>query len=113
MKIILLSILLIVNLWGVMTLETYEKVKNSEEAKAYVIGVGRGVLSTDVFLSIYKKERLFCLPKDHVEDGNYLLNILNKEIEQNRSKYENDAQIENIMVVAFMNKYPCLYNLYK
>ena len=107
MKYILFLFLLISSSNAVMTLEFYEKVKNKEEVKAYVMGVGRGILSMDTFLSITKKEGLFCLPKDHIENGEFLLSILNNEIEQNILKYGMDAQIENIMVMGFINKYPC------
>ena len=77
--------------------------------KTYITGVGRGIFWVNSYLQEYGAGEIFCPPPKLHLDAEIIASLLDQEIREPPSgkQWEADTPIEMIMVVAFLDRFPC------
>jgi hypothetical protein len=89
-------------------LKDYEIMKDSNDFKIYINGVGRGYHLASANLEDRKQPALFCPPGTPDLDTLSYTDILAGEIQNNRNKYSSiETYVEIVLLRALENKFPC------
>lgn len=73
--------------------------------KMYLVGVGNGLKWQERYTHKVKGIQVFCMPKESILNVNNYIQILDNEI--NKGIYPDSSYIELIMLVGFINTFPC------
>ena len=88
---------------------TYTQFRNDSAFKSYLVGLGRGIFWANALLKVQGKPRLFCMPEHLNLDEGIILSLIDQEIRSPSSgkPWSDDAEVEFVMAVAFINRFPC------
>ncbi len=87
----------------------YERVKNSEEFKAYIYGVGIGISWANTELRVRNQAALYCPPSKLALGPNNYLDILARQMKdvEISKKISLDDPLEAILLEGLMRTFPC------
>lgn len=92
-------------------LKSYRELTKAEspEMAAYLTGVGTGLFWANAALQARNQQPLFCMPEKLAVDPNLIKSLLDQQIKNPGSgkPYADDKQIEIILLVSFMSRFPC------
>lgn len=83
------------------------KEKFSTEVEAYITGVGSGISFANAMLSSRKLTELYCAPPNLALTYTNYMDILDREIKENKNKYSLDTPVEAILLVGLQKVFPC------
>lgn len=90
-----------------VSIEDYQKNKDSDYIKAYLAGVGIGASYSNAFSKRFNKIPLYCQPeKLSLGSANYI-QIMETEIENESAFYKPDIPIEVALVAGLIKTFPC------
>ena len=93
-----------------ITVKDYYFLKgNTERIDDYVSGLTRGVFWANVMNSTTGKPKLFCPPPKQAMEDKAALSMVDAEIRapSRNTPWESNTPIGLVVVIAFMNKFPC------
>ncbi|MGA2958098.1 MAG: hypothetical protein ABSF48_20525 [Thermodesulfobacteriota bacterium] len=93
-----------------MDVKLYGKVRETQEFKLYIKGVGFGLVVANTYMLIENKERLFCQPMNLVLETENFIRILDDEIarqELQDFKKTQETSIELLLVRGLIHTFPC------
>ena len=90
-------------------LKDYNKYKDVEGFKSYLVGFGRGMQWLNIVTESEGRKPLICLPQKLSIDETMVLGIIEQEIRKPSDgvPYKEDTSIELIAVRAFIGRFPC------
>ena len=97
-----------------MDLSAYQKIRpgldNDPANGMYIVGLGKGVFWANTVVKLKKQPPLFCPPAKLRITGDFVISLLNEEIDQAAAGGHPHAQnedIELVMVMSFLRRFPC------
>jgi len=107
-RIILLTLLVVLSRSAVaeIPLSAYPEVKNSENFKIYIVGVGIGLSWANTRLRGRQQPQLYCAPKQSALGADDYLNILQEEIERGPVTIP-EAPVELYLMNGLIRTFPC------
>ncbi len=84
-------------------------VENIPGMKDYIVGVGRGIFWSSIFLETHGGAKIFCLPHNLAFDEGIILSVLDQEVRQPSSgvPWKDGTPIDLILVAGLSHKFPC------
>ena len=90
-----------------VTFKDYEKLKNTQEFKLFIAGVAEGVVLSNMVLEKQGNKKIFCQPSNATMSGDNVLNILQREIDENAKLFKSDTLLGLILIRGLVKTYPC------
>ncbi len=84
----------------------YEKHKNSNTIKTYVLGLGEAFLYATIDLEFNKKAPLFCPPRQLALTTENYIQILDNELRANKN-FDSDAPVGLVLLDGLKKTFPC------
>jgi hypothetical protein len=85
----------------------YEKLKRTQEFKLFIAGVAEGVSLSNMVLEKQGTKKIFCQPTNATMSADNILNILQKEIDENAKLFKSDTLLGLILIRGLVKTYPC------
>lgn len=105
--VILLLVTLTIDTQAELLLKDYEEVKEQQEFKTYIYGVGVGFEWANTILEGRKQAPLYCPPDKLALTEENFLGILDGTINEKGTILGPDAPVESILVVGLAETFPC------
>lgn len=84
----------------------YEKHKNSNTIKTYVLGLGEAFLYATIDLEFNKKAPLFCPPRQLALTTENYIQILDNELRGDKN-FDSDAPVGLVLLEGLKKTFPC------
>lgn len=106
-KTVVLSLIMLipVSASGEIPIGQYAQLKDNDQVKTYITGVGKGVFYADVYLSVFDRKPLLCIPPGVEIGQDIILAAIEKEL--NTTNYDPLDPVESIVPMALMVRFPC------
>ena len=85
----------------------YEKIKNTQEFKLFIAGIAEGVGLSNMILEKQGNKKIFCQPSNVTMSAANILNILQREKDENAKLFKSDTLLGLILIRGLVKTYPC------